>query len=268
MDKKRTLVIGDIHGAKQALLQVLERCSFDKKNDHLIFLGDYVDGWSESCELVEYLIQLEKECEIKPIFIKGNHDVWVTDWLEKGEAYITWMQNGGNTTVESYLKNAKSLDKEHLSFFKRLKLYHIDENNNAFVHGGYTSKKGLGNEQYDSVYYWDRTFWDIALLNNNDFEDSYATLPHMNRFNRHNQVFIGHTPTNNFLCKPHYPEYNDPNQVIKNGYITVPMKRCNVFNVDTGCGWEGKLSILDINTHEYWQSDFVKSLYPNEKGRM
>lgn len=45
------------------------------------------------------------------------------------------------------------------------------------------------------------------------------------------------------------------------------MRRCNVWNIDTGAGWSGKLTIMDIDTKEYWQSDFVKELYPDEKGR-
>ena len=38
----RTLVIGDIHGAYMALLEVLERAKVTP-DDLLIFLGDYAD---------------------------------------------------------------------------------------------------------------------------------------------------------------------------------------------------------------------------------
>ena len=65
----RTLAIGDIHGGLKALIQLLERANVTK-NDRLIFVGDYVDGWSESAQVIQYLIELSKinEC----IFIKGN----------------------------------------------------------------------------------------------------------------------------------------------------------------------------------------------------
>ena len=53
----RTLVIGDIHGGLKALHQVVERANITK-DDHLIFLGDYVDGWSESAQVLQYLIKL------------------------------------------------------------------------------------------------------------------------------------------------------------------------------------------------------------------
>ena len=58
-NKYRKLVIGDIHGGLQALIQVLERANVTK-NDTLIFLGDYVDGWSESPQLIDFLINLNK----------------------------------------------------------------------------------------------------------------------------------------------------------------------------------------------------------------
>jgi serine/threonine protein phosphatase 1 len=45
------------------------------------------------------------------------------------------------------------------------------------------------------------------------------------------------------------------------------MQGCNVWNIDTGAGFHGKLTALDISTKEFWQSDPVPALYPNEKGR-
>lgn len=55
----RTLVFGDIHGGLRALEQLIEKVGITP-TDKLIFLGDYVDGWSESAQTVEYLIQLSK----------------------------------------------------------------------------------------------------------------------------------------------------------------------------------------------------------------
>ena len=67
----RTLVIGDIHGGLRALHQIFERAVVSK-NDTLIFLGDYVDGWSQSPQVIDFLIELSQHQ--KCIFIKGNHD--------------------------------------------------------------------------------------------------------------------------------------------------------------------------------------------------
>ncbi len=56
----RTLVIGDIHGGLKALIQVLDRAKVTK-TDVLIFLGDYVDGWSESPQVLDFLILCKKQ---------------------------------------------------------------------------------------------------------------------------------------------------------------------------------------------------------------
>ena len=49
----RIIVIGDIHGGLKALIQLLERIDITP-SDKLIFLGDYVDGWSDSVNSVSY----------------------------------------------------------------------------------------------------------------------------------------------------------------------------------------------------------------------
>ena len=75
---KRTIVIGDIHGGLKALIQLLEKPEV-KENDRLIFLGDYVDGWNESAQVINFLIDLSQKQQC--VFIKGNHDVWCQEWL-------------------------------------------------------------------------------------------------------------------------------------------------------------------------------------------
>ena len=76
----RTLVIGDIHGGLRALHQIMERANVTP-NDTLIFLGDYVDGWSQSPQVIDYLIELKTTHNC--IFILGNHDELLLEWLDK-----------------------------------------------------------------------------------------------------------------------------------------------------------------------------------------
>ena len=45
------------------------------------------------------------------------------------------------------------------------------------------------------------------------------------------------------------------------------MNAINVWNVDTGAAFKGKLSAIDIDTKEIFQSDNLPLLYPDEKGR-
>jgi serine/threonine protein phosphatase 1 len=241
--KARTLVIGDIYGAYRALVQVLDRVKITE-NDTLIFLGDYVDGWSQSKQVIDYLLELELKC--KCIFIKGNHDVWCEEWLSSGKTNDVWLFHGGSFTVNSY-QNLSSLEKsKHLDFYSRMKNYHVDENNKLFIHAGFSSMHGPSKEVYSSNYNWDRTLWEMALSVDKNIPLNSVRYP--KRLKLFNEIFIGHTPTIDF------------------GSFE-PMNSVNVWNVDTGAAFQGKLSVIDAESKQFWQSDVVRELYPEEKGR-
>lgn len=240
---KKTLVIGDIHGGLKALVQLLERVE-TTENDRLIFLGDYVDGWGESAQVIDYLIALSQKQEC--IFIRGNHDVWCHEWLLKDVINDIWFFHGGKSTIESYQK-IDSLQKEkHLEFFFNMKDYFVDEHNNLFIHAGFSSMHGPEKEHYATNFSWDRTLWEMALTMDNRIKKDSLSYP--KRLLLYNEIYIGHTPT---------LHYN----------VDIPMQGCNVWNIDTGAGFYGKLSALDTETKVFWQSDAVQSFYPNEKGR-
>ena len=74
----RTLVIGDIHGAYLALLQVMERAQVTP-DDLLIFLGDYADRGKQTPQVLDYLIDLQQTHQI--ICLRGNHDALCCDFL-------------------------------------------------------------------------------------------------------------------------------------------------------------------------------------------
>ena len=240
----RTLVIGDIHGGYKGLLQALKRAEVTDK-DTLIFLGDYVDGWSESAQLIDFLIKLavKQPC----IFIRGNHDLWCGLWLDKGATNPIWLAHGGEGTIQSYIHTSLLTSDPHRSFFKNLKDYYIDEQNRLFVHAGFTSMHGVGKETYESNYYWDRTLWEAALLADKIDKDILEKTPPQ-RFCHYQEIYIGHTPTTNYD-------------------LDTPIQAHNLWNVDTGAGFTGKVTILDIDTKQYWQSDSLPFLYPSEKGR-
>jgi len=242
----RTLVIGDIHGGYKALLQILERAKVIP-SDTLIFLGDYVDGWSESAETIQKLIDLSVSNEC--VFIRGNHDLWCGLWLDKGATNPVWLAHGGKETMNSYVQSGLLANNSHKQFFNNLQNYYIDSQNRLFIHAGFTSMHGVGKEEYESNYYWDRTLWEAALLADKVEEKTLEDmLTSPKRFNHYKEIYIGHTPTTDYK-------------------INVPIKAYNLWNVDTGAAFKGKLTILNIDTKEFWQSDSLPSLYPNEKGR-
>ncbi|TXI96876.1 MAG: serine/threonine protein phosphatase [Chryseobacterium cucumeris] len=240
----RILVLGDQHGALKAVKQVLERCNFKPDEDLLLSLGDVVDGWSESSELVQFYIDLSEECLYKPLFLKGNHDDYCHKWLKGGLPKMEWLMQGGKSTIESYINTGYINKEAHLNFFNEMFDFYIDTKNRGYVHAGFTSHKGLGYDNSDT-YYWDRSLWELVLLKNVDKQ----LHKELRIFESHKEIFIGHTPTLN---------WNE----------TEPINKYNIWNLDTGAGYgEGKLTIMDANTKKFWQSDLITSLYPDEKGR-
>lgn len=254
----RRFVIGDIHNNHKALKQVIERSNYNYNEDLLIFLGDYVDGYSQAKETIDFLLELQDKSINKPIFIMGNHDWWFLQYLKYGTIDRVWLNNGGDTTFKDFnVENMLFVEKEkYFNFFNNLHYYYKDDDNNVFVHAGYYY--GVG-EDDTNTYLWDRDLWFLSL----ELDSKWKNGDKNKIFTQYNEVFIGHTTTMNWLAKPHYPEYENN----KTGRITVPMNRCNVWNLDTGAGYRGRLTIMDIDSKEYWQSDMAILLYPEERGR-
>jgi serine/threonine protein phosphatase 1 len=237
----RTIAIGDIHGALKALKQLLAVFKA-QKDDRLIFLGDYVDGWPESAGVIELLIRLEQQQPC--IFIKGNHDVWCKNWLSGEAPDGEWISRKGISTIESYKGYTPEQKEKHLAFFNRLKNYYLDDASRLFVHAGFSSLHGVEKEKHTSNFYWDRTLLETALAASVQLSRDSKFYP--KRLLRYREIYIGHTPT---------LKYD----------ITIPVQAMNVFDIDTGAATLGRLSAVNIDTKEYWQSDPVQQLYPNER---
>ena len=71
--KPRTIVIGDIHGALKALVQLLDRLQL-QPNDQLIFLGDYVDRGKQSLETICLLLAYKIKYPENFFILRGNHE--------------------------------------------------------------------------------------------------------------------------------------------------------------------------------------------------
>jgi len=239
----RKLVIGDIHGGLKALKQVLERANISN-NDTLIFLGDYVDGWSESPQVLDFLIALQQKQQC--VFIRGNHDDLLLSYLKTNTYNEEWFKHGGKSTVESYEGIDLSTKEIHIKFLESLEAYYLDDDNRLFIHAGFTNLKGVDFEYFKPLFYWDRTLWEMVLALDENIPVESELYP--NRLKLYKEIYIGHTPTT---------------KINK----TIPVSKASVWNIDSGAAFTGPLTILDVETKEFWQSDPLPSLYPNEKGR-
>lgn len=237
----KEFVIGDIHGAHKALIQVLERSNFDYDNDKLIVLGDVTDGWPEVSKCFDELFKIKNL-----IYCVGNHDMWAIE-STKGDMsqleFQMWVQQGGEETLKSY-ENNTPLFINHMSRIKDImKLYYIDEKNRLFLHAGYDPQFPINKQLNPREYYWNRSLYKKLSKG--------LTVNNVNQFL---EIYIGHTPT---IFSRHVYGY-------ENG---LPLMFGNLWNMDTGASYSGKLSLMEINSKELYQSDPVFTLYPNHKGR-
>lgn len=239
----KTVLIGDIHGGFRAMKQLLETANLPK-NSKYIFVGDYVDGWSESAEVISYLIDFSKKNNC--IFLRGNHDELLYRYLKHGDNNPLWMAQGGESSIKSYEKLSEEEQNKHLQFFENLVNFHIDSKNRLFVHAGFTNQHGPQHEHYPNLVYWDRTLWEMACAMDTSIPEENDTYP--KRLKLFTEIYIGHTP------------------VTRVGFDK-PANFANVWNVDTGAAFKGKISMLDVDTKEIWQSEPVYKWYPDENGR-
>ena len=130
---KRLIAIGDIHGCYGLLLSLMEQIDFKPDEDVLVFLGDYIDRWSQSREVVEYVSKLRADHPDSVVLLMGNHeDMALKSTTVPKNVYDysrLWRLNGGDWTLMSYNNEETQL----MEFIKTLKLYHRVENY-LFVH--------------------------------------------------------------------------------------------------------------------------------------
>jgi serine/threonine protein phosphatase 1 len=254
----KKFVIGDIHGNFKGLKQCLERANFDYENDQLITLGDIIDRGPESYECFEELLKIKNRIDIK-----GNHDkVWET-WIHTGFHELDFY-HGAISTVQSYIDNIEDdlgfdrfikfnngglvtnlsrvdLPKSHIDFLKNQFYYYIDKENRCFVHGGFDRHESIINQDEENLI-WDRSLVKSVLTYKPFNGDKFKILDDFK------EVYVGHTPT------------------ISCNLGTEPQFKGPIIMMDTGGAYpEGKITIMNIETKEYFQSDLGSTLYDNFK---
>ena len=96
--------IGDIHGSTPLVAKILEQIDASgQTNCPVVFLGDYVDRGDDTAGTLEQLRALSQDCTRPYIFLRGNHEQMLLDFLDAPA--ITgpfWLSSGGRHTLASY----------------------------------------------------------------------------------------------------------------------------------------------------------------------
>jgi len=211
------VAVGDIHGRLDLLEELWRRIdevsrSSSARQRTLIFVGDYVDRGMQSAEVVDRL--LAGFTGFEAIFLKGNHDETLLQFLTDPKIGEAWRAFGGLETLKSYgvvhapgkdwsqtrSEFAAVLPQRHLEFFKNLKLHAI-VGDYLFVHAGLKPRVPL-EDQRETDLLWIR----------DEFLESSVTFGRI--------VVHGHTPSD------------------------APVTRPNRIGIDTGAYMTGRLTAL------------------------
>lgn len=233
MARKRTIIIGDIHGLKDELMDLLRTLSYNDKKDRLIFAGDLVDRGPDSAGVIDFAIKHNIEVTI------GNHD-------DKYIRYRRHERSGRHNPMELKSEKAdvwRSLTDEHLSFLERQPCFiQIPEYNCMVVHAGVLP--GLAPDKQDR-----QTYLYVRYVN----KYSYKKLHMGPNFS---------APENSI----HWTEIYDGDLDIIYGHdvqsITDPVIRTNdkgarTIGIDTGACFGGRLTAI-VFSDENPRGDFVQ----------
>jgi serine/threonine protein phosphatase 1 len=214
----RFFIVGDIHACPQELDTLLTALELQPE-DHVVFLGDYIDRGPDARAVVDLLLGMRADAVCQLTFLKGNHEDMFLDFLgfpgRYGEAFLV---NGGVPTLGSYglLRSIEGkeataqLPPNHLDFYRTLETVYVN-GDTLCVHAGVNPLRPF-DQQTDEERLWIRQDF---ILHPHDFPYT---------------VVFGHTPH-------------------REVFFDLPYK----IGIDTGLVYGGKLSCLEITERKLFQ---------------
>lgn len=120
--------IGDVHGRSDLLRQLFGEVAEHVRGleagvrPRLVMLGDYVDRGPDSRGVLDMLAGLQTRGlaqwglpadAVEVVLLRGNHEDFLTQFLEQPEDGSMWLVNGGIETLESFEIPAGLATREH-----------------------------------------------------------------------------------------------------------------------------------------------------------
>ena len=140
-----TYAIGDIHGRRDLLDQLLDRIETDAARRNatakIVFTGDYLDRGADSFGVIERLIAGPGRPQDSFVCLRGNHDDLFVKAVRQSEPVPVWASHLHAHTFKSYGVGGATADRapgqlrRHADFLASLSLTH-DDGTHLFVHAG------------------------------------------------------------------------------------------------------------------------------------
>lgn len=229
----RVYAIGDIHGRLDLLEGLHREIRLDAEahsSDRrvIVYMGDYVDRGPDSRGVVDLLID-DPMPGFESVYLIGNHESFLLQFLDDPGVIKAWLMNGGDATLRSFgidpfaptngsergvwLQRQLSveLSAEEMAFFRSLKVQHV-EGDYLFVHAGIRP--------------------GVPLESQDPFDMMWIREPFLSSGDDFGKVVVhGHTPSGQ------------------------PVMRANRIGVDTGAVYGGVLTavVLEGETQSFIQ---------------
>jgi serine/threonine protein phosphatase 1 len=177
----RIYAVGDVHGRADLLAELQARIAADadsaaESRRVAVYLGDYVDRGPDSAGVIDRLLDSPLD-GFEEVFLMGNHEQFLLDFLADPSVGELWLRNGGDATLASYGVGAGNVDtadlamvsallreilpSDHLTFLKGLALSHR-EGDYLFVHAGIRPGVPLAEQREDDLLWIREPFLDAA----------------------------------------------------------------------------------------------------------
>ena len=241
---QRLIAVGDIHGQYNLLMDLMGQVR-PRREDQLVFLGDYIDRGPGSPQVLDWLIEFKAEYP-HTVMLRGNHEQMLLDAFDDvrasqqkskrlfgklftpgknfiPEAAELFLSNGGLQTLQAYGRRGNAADplaafdnipKAHLFFLRRSKFFYR-HGMYLFVHAGVDPEDPKGERSTDAFLWERRPLW--------------VKKPGWNKI-----VVHGHTP----VTEPYFGRWE--------------------IALDTGAGHKGCLTACDVLSKEVWQAGPAK----------
>lgn len=163
--------IGDIHGFSLAFSRLLDTIQ-PEHDDMIVTLGDYIDRGPDSRGVLDRVIRLKKECQLKTL--RGNHEqmlldllarekngtlytpIWKSFFSKKQELQLKdWLDLGGRQTLQSYgplTTRISQIPQEHLDFMASTELY-FETADFLFMHAAYVAELEMAAQPQEMLLY-------------------------------------------------------------------------------------------------------------------
>ena len=259
--------IGDIQGCYHAFQALLERISFDKKSDRLWLVGDLVNRGSGSLEVLRWCYAHQDSLTV----VLGNHDLHALVVAEgivsahKGDTLDALLAAHDSDVLLSWLRHQRLM---------------YQEGNHLMVHAGllpqWTAEQALSYAaEVETVLHGDNYLNFLEHMYGNlpdHWSDDLAGLDRLR--------VITNAATRLRICSTtgqmefkfkgelhdipdgYMPWFDLPTRATKDTQVIFGhwsalglQQRQNIYALDTGCLWGGKLTAMNIETKAVVQVD-------------